>query len=149
MNKLICIVFTLILAGSAAAESSTQEYCREVQRYAREVIDQLPMRMDAATTWTEISAIYSGGVCRVYHRYLLDSRVLVKSVARHQQGSTESDVIDWYRTAEGMARLKAVIRESVTRRIPEMMSIPNVVYQADYSSQGPLDSFTVEIETGG
>lgn len=149
MKKLLCLLFAVLVPAITLAETSAKNYCKEVQAYAREVGAQLPMRMDSATTWTEISAIYSQGKCRVYHRYILDSGVLIESVAQYSKSETRDQVESRLSSSQGMEQLKQTIRQSVRRRIPEMMSVPNVVYQADYSSTGPLDSFMVELTTGG
>lgn len=149
MKRVLCLLLVVLASSVALAETSAQDYCQKVRAYARDVGGQLPMRMDSATTWAEISAIYSQGKCRVYHRYILDSSVLIESVAQHSKSETREQVEARLSSSQGMEQLKQTIRESVRRRIPEVMSVPNVVYQADYSSTGPLDSFIVELTTGG
>lgn len=149
--KITLAFLIFLLSGTAASESLTEHYCKKVQNYAQEVIPQLPMRMDAATTWMGISAIYAKGQCRVYHQYRLDSAALIESVVKYErnggQDSTTETVTARLQSEAGLETLKENVRKSVARRIPEMMSIPNVVYQADYSSAEPLESFTVQVHS--
>lgn len=148
MNRTLCLLIAACISTAALAQPSTDEYCRMVQNYAREVTPQLPMKMDVATTWVSISAIYGAGQCRIYHGYLLDSEVLVQSAAQ-MESMEPAEVQAKLQSEEGMERLKASVRDSLRRRVPEMMDVPNVVFQADYASKGPLESFTVELTTGG
>lgn len=146
MKKLLCLLFVMWVPASALGENLTQAYCQKVQAYAQDVTPQLPMQMDPATVWAGVRAIYAGGECRIYHDYWLDSDRLVASVAQ-MEDRERSDVVVWFQSQEGMEALKKGIRASVRRSIPEMMTIPNVVYHADYASKGVLDSFTVELTT--
>lgn len=142
----------LLLATNAAAWSGAEDYCDAVKNTARELSPQLPIVYDSTTTWVSLSAVYINGQCRIDHEYLLDSWALIDVVHEHlrtrRADVTREALIDFYGSEDGANEMRVIAEDKIRQRLPDMMEVPGVIFRAHYSTEGPIEPFTVEIITG-
>ena len=152
MNKLLFLAAVLLgIAGTANADSLTEQTCIEARKIISDAQSQMPMQVDFATTWMGASAFFAQGTCYISNEYLVDSDAIIDTAAaemkRRGMSGTRQSVAEFYVSPDGRATLIADLKNGLKLKMAEALKVPSMQISFNYGTSDPIEPFTITLKS--
>lgn len=146
------VILLMLIGWSVTANATTKAVCKIMRGQVDEIQSQLPVQVDYSTVLLGATALYSGSICNITYKYLIDKKKYIHFLSS-QNGLADFDNELFISSPEGKEAIKKQLYDMGVKAknssLKELAKHPGikVLYQHEFNDLQVGIFTTVVVDT--